>query len=99
MAGEHPGGASRGPSGRDAGGRASAAGAVRRELYELFHRAASDRGFDDAAPVCLTITNQMFQPHAAETAAQAGEHAGEAVHKGFNAGETIIEHVANSPVD
>ena len=36
------------------------------------------------------------------TAQQAGEHAAEAAHgaeEGFNAGEVIIEHVANSPPD
>ncbi|MBM3779835.1 MAG: F0F1 ATP synthase subunit A [Acidimicrobiia bacterium] len=41
----------------------------------------------------------MFQPHGAETAAHGGEHAAEAAHEGFNAGETIIEHVSNSPID
>jgi len=37
----------------------------------------------------------MFQPESAEPAADASEAAAE----GFNAGEVIIEHVANSPID
>jgi F-type H+-transporting ATPase subunit a len=38
-------------------------------------------------------------PEAAQTAAAAGEAAAEHAAEGFNAGETIIEHVANSSVD
>ena len=38
----------------------------------------------------------MFQPH---EAAQAAHAAPKAASEGFNAGETIISHVANSPID
>ena len=38
-------------------------------------------------------------PEAAQTAAAAGEAAAEHAAEGFNAGETIIEHVANSSLD
>jgi F-type H+-transporting ATPase subunit a len=38
-------------------------------------------------------------PEAAQTAAAAGEAGAEHAAEGFNAGETIIEHVANSSVD
>ena len=39
-------------------------------------------------------------PPSAETAAaEAGHAAAEAAAEGFNAGETIIEHVANSSID
>src|SRR4051794_14022787 len=38
-------------------------------------------------------------PEAAQTAAAAGEAGAEHAAEGFNAGETIIEHVANSSLD
>ena len=39
----------------------------------------------------------MLQPH--PEAAHEADHAAEAATQGFNAGETIIGHVANSPID
>ena len=41
----------------------------------------------------------MLQPHDLEHAAPAGGHATGGAHEGFDAGETIIGHVANSSLD
>jgi F-type H+-transporting ATPase subunit a len=41
----------------------------------------------------------MLQPHEAQQAADAAQHAAAAAPGKFNAGETIIGHVSNSPLD
>ena len=41
----------------------------------------------------------MLQSQAQEIPAQVGEHVAGKAHEGFNAGETIIEHVSNSSID
>jgi F-type H+-transporting ATPase subunit a len=41
----------------------------------------------------------QIEPQTQEHAAEAASHAGEAASQAFNAGEVIIGHVANSPID
>lgn len=41
----------------------------------------------------------MLQPHETEAAAHGAEQGAEAAREAFNAGETIIGHIANSPID
>ena len=78
------------------------AGAVCRELHRLLHRAAPDRGALVEAPVCFVklMSAQEHATQATHGAAQAASHGGgHAASEGFNAGETIINHVSNSSLD
>src|SRR4029079_11731037 len=73
------------------------------QLHRVFHRPVLRRGTADAAPVCETQpdaghcdTREMM---CVQEAAQHGAAAAEGHAEKFNAGETIIHHVANSPID
>src|SRR5205823_102707 len=78
--------------------------AVHPQLHGIFRRAVSDRGAPDA-PVVRTVrlkpdtTYEKLTTMFVQEAARHGAAAAEGHAEKFNAGETIIHHVANSPID